>query len=414
MRIGINCGHTVSGPGSGAVGIVSESIETRNVGKILMDMLTQAGVEVVDCTIDQANTQEEYLAAAVALGNRQDLDWYISIHFNASAAHTGHGVEVYTYEGRQYQDALDVCENLAALGFKNRGVKEGTGLYVIRKTKAKSMLIEVCFCDNADDVELYRQHGPEKIAEAILYALYDAGAVSLSGTQIMGDAILTIDQIQHWIRNVGASKPEILSYINLPVIFLQEGAAEGVRGDLAFCQSVWETNYFRFTGDVVPEQHNYAGLGTVGGGVKGCYFPDDRIGIRAQIQHLKGYATGEALKNDCVDPRYKYISPKGKAKTVEELGGKWAVPGYDTKKYGSLAEANAASASYGYNILSVYDVILKASGFVSNEAQRTNMVYANVAGYTLTEKQCRDFHDYLAAHGMNTENWLVIPVRKID
>ena len=172
MTIGINCGHTASGPGYGAVGIIKESEHTRLVGQALMGLLRSAGVAVVDCTIDSSDTQNEYLAAAVALANRQDLDWFISIHFNASKTHAGHGVEVYTYEGRQYQDALDVCANLEGLGFANRGVKAGSGLYVIRKTKAKSMLIEVCFCDNQEDVSLYQGIGVQGIAGAIYKGIY--------------------------------------------------------------------------------------------------------------------------------------------------------------------------------------------------------------------------------------------------
>jgi len=174
MVIGVNCGHTVSGAGSGAVGIINESQHTRLVGHHLMNYLRSAGCGVIDCTIDSANSSNEYLAAAVALANRQDLDWFISIHFNASASHEGHGVEVYTYEGRQYQDALDVCNNISELGFRNRGVKAGSGLYVIRKTKAKSMLIEVCFCDNQKDVDIYNANGgADAIARAIYKAVYD-------------------------------------------------------------------------------------------------------------------------------------------------------------------------------------------------------------------------------------------------
>lgn len=174
MVIGVNCGHTISGAGSGAVGIINESQHTRLVGHALMEYLRSAGVGVIDCTIDSANTSNEYLAASVALANRQDLDWFISIHFNASASHEGNGVEVYTYEGRQYQDALDVCSNIAELGFHNRGVKAGSGLYVIRKTKAKSMLIEVCFCDNQKDVDTYNAiGGADAIAKAIYKAIYD-------------------------------------------------------------------------------------------------------------------------------------------------------------------------------------------------------------------------------------------------
>ncbi|TCL54762.1 N-acetylmuramoyl-L-alanine amidase [Kineothrix alysoides] len=171
MTMGVNCGHTIGGAGYGAVGFIKESNHTRLVGYALMEKLRAAGAKVVDCTVDKANTQAEYLVAAVALANREDLDWFISIHFNASAAHTGQGVEVYTYEGRQYQNALDVCSNIAAYGFKNRGVKAGTALYVIKNTKAKAILIEVCFCDNGQDVALYnRIGGADTIAQAILTA----------------------------------------------------------------------------------------------------------------------------------------------------------------------------------------------------------------------------------------------------
>ena len=95
----------------------------------------------------------------------------ISIHLNNDAKKAGHGVEAYTYKGRQYPDAVEVCEHIAALGFTNRGVKEGSGLYVIKKTKAKSMLIEVCFV-NDPDASNYQEKF-EQICTAIAYALAD-------------------------------------------------------------------------------------------------------------------------------------------------------------------------------------------------------------------------------------------------
>lgn len=177
MKFGINCGHTRSGAGSGAVGIINESVETRNVGYALMNLLKSNGHTVVDCTIDKATTQSAYLSQVVQLANRQDLDYFISIHFNAGG---GKGAEVYTYEGRQFTDALEVCQNISALGFKNRGVKSGTDLYVIRKTKAKSMLIEVCFVDT-EDANLYKQLGVNKIADAIYKAIVDTN-VNVSST----------------------------------------------------------------------------------------------------------------------------------------------------------------------------------------------------------------------------------------
>ena len=171
MRIGLNAGHTLSGPGCGTSGAIVEGIETRRVCNRLTEMLKTSGVDVVPCTVDKAASQDAYLQQAVNMANRTDLDYFISIHFNNDKARKGHGVEVYTYKGRQYPDAVEVCEYIAALGFTNRGVKEGSGLYVIRKTKAKSMLIEVCFV-NDPDASNYQEKF-EQICAAIAYALAD-------------------------------------------------------------------------------------------------------------------------------------------------------------------------------------------------------------------------------------------------
>ena len=161
---GVNDGHTQTGPGSGAVGKIKESEHTRLVGNEVRRLFKEQGEDVVNCTIDYASSTSESLDLIVKQANRQDLDWFIAIHFNAGG---GKGVEVYTYEGRQYQDAIDVCKNIEKLGFRNRGVKAGTGLYVIRKTKAKAMLVEVCFVDT-EDADKYLSVGYKAIAKAIV------------------------------------------------------------------------------------------------------------------------------------------------------------------------------------------------------------------------------------------------------
>ena len=171
MKIGINCGHTRSGAGYGAVGIIKESEHTRLVGRALMDKLRDAGVEVVDCTVDKADTQTKYLKQSVDIANDENLDIFISIHFNASANKLGNGVEVFTYNGAKHSEAVGICRNISDLGFKNRGVKSGSELYVVKYTKAKAMLIEVCFCDNEKDVSTYLACGEDKIAQAIFDAL---------------------------------------------------------------------------------------------------------------------------------------------------------------------------------------------------------------------------------------------------
>ena len=88
-----------------------------------------------------------------------------------------------------------------------------------------------------------------------------------------------------------------------------------------------ETAWLKFGGDVKIEQNNFAGLGTTGGGVAGASFTTVREGIRAQIQHLKAYGSKDALKNECVDPRFSLVT-RGSAPYVEWLGLKENPNGY--------------------------------------------------------------------------------------
>lgn len=167
MIVGVNCGHTKIGPGSGAVGIINESTESRNLGYKLINKLNERGIKTFDCTVDKASSQSQYLSKTVELANKQHLDLFISLHFNAGG---GKGVEVFTYNSRKLDEADKVCKNLNSLGFINRGIKDGSNLYVVRKSKAKAMLIEVCFVDS-NDANLYLKLGADKLADAIADAI---------------------------------------------------------------------------------------------------------------------------------------------------------------------------------------------------------------------------------------------------
>ena len=192
MKIGINCGHTVSGqPGCGAVGLIDESVETRNVGKALMNLFRNGGHTVIDCTNDYASSTSQNLASIVTLANRQPLDLFVSIHFNAGG---GRGTEVWTYGGQKFSEAVNVCNKLASLGFNNRGVKDGSGLYVVRRSNAKAMLIEVCFVDT-DDADKYKKLGCKKIAEAIYSAITGSSTVIDNNTGAITEYTETNDII---------------------------------------------------------------------------------------------------------------------------------------------------------------------------------------------------------------------------
>ena len=186
MKIGINCGHTVNGQaGSGAVGYLNESNETRNVGYELMELFRAGGHTVVDCTNDKATSTSANLSKIVSLANAQSLDLFVSIHFNASG---GKGTECYTYGGKQHNEAVKICENLESLGFKNRGIKDGSNLYVVKNTKAKAILVEICFVDTKSDAELYEKLGYESIAGAIYEAIT---GTSVSNTIKTDDGVFT-------------------------------------------------------------------------------------------------------------------------------------------------------------------------------------------------------------------------------
>jgi len=105
--------------------------------------------------------------------------------------------------------------------------------------------------------------------------------------------------------------------------YIEEAAFEGVNHDVAFSQMCLETGFLNYGGLVQSEWYNFCGLGTIGPQQPGLVFPDPRTGVRAHIQHLKGYAAEEPLKGKLVDPRYKYVK-KGSSPTIEGLAGTWA------------------------------------------------------------------------------------------
>ena len=125
-------------------------------------------------------------------------------------------------------------------------------------------------------------------------------------------------------------------------IVIEEADAEGVRGEVVFEQAMLETGWLQFGGDASAGQFNFSGLGTTGGGVAGNSFPDVRTGIRAQVQHLKAYASSEELNQACVDNRFQYVSRES-APYVEWLG-------IQENPYGG---GWAAGRSYGYKLRSL-------------------------------------------------------------
>lgn len=461
MKIAVRGGHNFLA--KGACGIIDETTEDRKVKDAVIKYLKQAGHSVLDVTPSNMDSSAD-LAYGVNKATNWGAELFISIHFNkAYDSYNGAiGSEVCVYN--TFDMAQRVVNKLGSLGFKNRGQKVRQGLYELRKTSCKAMIVEVCFVEATEDVALYRKLGYDRIGMAIAegvcgkslnstvtvsptpqpqpsknlyrvrltwddiksqkgaysvldnaieeckkysdykvfdekgnviypkvstptiehmyrvrkswsdvksqvgaykdlnnakakcneyigYSVFDENGKSVYisikqevkpvekpiekpqppkeetvKTPIMGKSILTKEQMAQYILKNNDNPKLSVSILELAELYLQEGELEGVRGDIAFCQAIKETGFFKFGGDVVPEQNNYCGLGTTGGGVKGAYFKTAKEGVKAQIQHLKAYASVEGLKSECVDPRYHLVS-KGVAPNFEDLNGKWAVPG---------------------------------------------------------------------------------------
>ena len=99
-------------------------------------------------------------------------------------------------------------------------------------------------------------------------------------------------------------------------IIYEEATDENIKPEVVFGQAMNETGYLQFGGDVQIEQFNFAGLGATGNGVHGNSFANIREGIRAQVQHLKAYASKDSLNHECVDVRFGYVN-RGTAPYVE-------------------------------------------------------------------------------------------------
>ena len=106
-------------------------------------------------------------------------------------------------------------------------------------------------------------------------------------------------------------------------LYVAEAAIEGINHDVAFSQMCVETGFLTFGGLVTADMNNYSGIGSIGPGQPGERFASPRIGVRAQIQHLKAYATTDPPKQFIVDPRYHLVR-LGAAPTIDGLAGTWA------------------------------------------------------------------------------------------
>lgn len=163
---------------------------------------------------------------------------------------------------------------------------------------------------------------------------------------IMGDTTVSLNEMTALFDSRNVEYPSLVlkqggaeTIEDFCRIVLEEADAEHVRGEVVFAQSMLETGWLQYGGDSHIEQFNFAGLGTTGNGAAGNSYHDVRTGIRAQVQHLKAYASSGELVKDCIDERFDLVT-RETAPYVEWLG-------IQENPYGC---GWAAAEEYGYRI----------------------------------------------------------------
>jgi hypothetical protein len=169
------------------------------------------------------------------------------------------------------------------------------------------------------------------------------------GLSILGPSTLTAEQLSaYWDARDGTQPAKLTVPIDTLIkAYIDAGTAEGVRGDVAFVQSLIETGWFT-NGDTA--RNNFAGIAHYDNAPAGMDFPTAAAGATGQIQLLKRYAAGNDVKLALTD----YAPRAGaRATTFEQLAGTWAT---DT--------------TYGTKIVGQYQRVLEAAG-ASGPAQGT-------------------------------------------
>ena len=199
MKIAVRGGHCPKVTGASA--LINELTEDRKVKDSVIKYLRQLGYDVLDVTPpDNTSTLNGDLSYGVNKANNWGADLFISIHFNkAYDSYNGSlGSEVCIYS--TFDTAQRVVNELAKLGFKNRGQKVRNNLYELNHTKMKAMIIEVCFVEASEDVALYKKLGHDLIGKTIVRAITNNKISAIVETSENNNPIII--NSDNWIKRL--------------------------------------------------------------------------------------------------------------------------------------------------------------------------------------------------------------------
>ena len=427
VTICLDPGH--GGNDSGAVG-VNNAYEKDLTLKIAQ--YCKQELEKYDCNVVMTRTGDTNpsLEDRANYAKSQGAQYLISIHLNSGSGYAV-GAEVYypntnwrpdiSQNGRNVAQAIQ--NQLVSLGICDRGIKFRTidtneypdpfryddgsvaDYYgIIRNAKYNGLtglIIEHCFINSVSDYNNYLNSDAklQKLGVADANGIVSALGLSKKDakTLITGATKTNVSQMVNYFINNGGTYDKFSKYgtqydgvlaqkgaANIEEfcqIFYEEAIAENIRPEVAFCQTMKETGFLQFGHDVKPDQCNFAGLGATGNGVAGNSFASVREGIRAQIQHLKAYATTDNLINTCVDNRFGYVK-RGSAPYVEWLG----------KKENPTGDGWATGANYGTDIVARMKVLLNTQYVLLGSGEMYRVYNPNSGEHFYTSNKVEKDH----------------------
>lgn len=265
----------------------------------------------------------------------------------------------YAINDRVYKSLIDLLVDICQ---RNDGIGElrwRADKSLIGQVDKQNMTVHRWFANKACPGDyIYNRLG--QIAKEVNARSGKKTTAHVGYTKIAGQSRATVEQMRAYIKSKNPDVPK--SVLKMIPLYISEGEAEGIRGDVAFAQSCLETGNFTFRDSAVTlAQNNFCGMGVTSRGMKGASFKDRKTGIRAQIQHLKAYADERPLVNACVDPRFKYVE-RGCAKFVEYLGIKENPKG----------KGWASGAGYGKKIMGILKGILGSDHITGEDMTKTS------------------------------------------
>ncbi|MCF0125886.1 MAG: N-acetylmuramoyl-L-alanine amidase [Clostridia bacterium] len=260
MKILLISGHGANDPGA-CSSYGTEATETRKVVNELKTQLSKYNV-TVDVYPQNRNCYSDVLNGSFQL-NVSNYNYVLEIHFNSAENVLAKGVEIFT----TYAEAATTVEqaivnNIAKLGFTNRGVKK-ENFAVINYVKNKgvsSALLETCFISNKEDMDRYKAKF-KQICEAIVNGIVNEFGIAKKQTPT---------PVSKELYRVRSSWTDAAS---------QKGAFSDVNNAIKCCDNYSGYNVYNSTGFIVYSNTKNSAIS---------------VGSKVRIKG-KNYATGEIV-----------------------------------------------------------------------------------------------------------------------